>query len=78
MTDNTGVALEKVISRFDYDASNNLIYLGMALPGTATSAAGWQIRSFTYTGANLTSTLYAGGSRQFVQIWDNRVALAYS
>lgn len=78
MTSNTGEPIEKCIFYFDYDGSSNLLYLGMALPATATSAATWQIRKFLYTGANLTSTLYAGGTRQFNNIWDNRASLSYS
>jgi len=78
VTDPTGVPVEKCIFQFDYDGANNLLYLGMALPAVATSAAFWQIRKFTYTGANLTSVLYAGGVRTFTNIWDNRASYSYS
>ena len=66
------------IDEKDFDGSGNLIYFGLANPGSATSAASWQIRKITWTGANPTSTRYAGGSRGFTNIWDNRAGLSYS
>jgi len=68
----------RYISEMAYDGANNLIYFGQADPGTATSAAAWQVRSFTYVGANLTAVLYSNGSRAFNAIWDNRASLSYS
>jgi hypothetical protein len=67
-------------TEFDYDAASppNLVYFGIAVPGTATSAAGWQIRKFTTSGSNPTSMLWAGGSGAFTNIWDNRAGLTYS
>ena len=67
-------------TEFDYDAAAtpNLVYLGLAVPGTATSAAAWQIRKFTTSGSNPTSMLWAGGSGTFTNIWDNRASLTYS
>ena len=62
-----------------FDGANNPIYIGRAVPGTATSAAAWQIRKLTYDGSNNPLTiLFAGGVPTFTAIWDNRAALSYS
>lgn len=62
-----------------YDGSSNPIYIGIAKPGTATSAAFWQIRKLTFDGGNnVTSIKYASGSPDFNQIWDDRAGLSYS
>ena len=65
-------------TEMDFDGSGNLIYFGLANPGSATSAASWQIRKITWTGGNPVSSLYAGGSRAFTNIWDSRVGYSYS
>lgn len=62
----------------DYDGSGNLLYLALAAPGTASSAAGWWIRKFAVSGTNIVSGLSANGSLVFNQIYDNRVGLSYS
>lgn len=65
--------------RFEYDGSNNLVYYGSAPVGTATSDAGWQIVNLAYDGSNnLVSYLYANGSSQYDQVWDDRAGLSYS
>lgn len=67
------------IAEGDYDASGNLIYWGLAAPGTAVGAASWQIRRLDYSaGGNLLDMLYANGSRSFNQAWTGRAALSYS
>jgi hypothetical protein len=68
------------ISAFDWDAASppNVIYIGLAVPGTAKSDAKWQIRKMTYSGSNMDQTLYANGNRLFNNVWNNRAALAYS
>lgn len=65
------------IQRYAYTAGN-LEFVGVALPGTATDVAGWQVRKFSYTGGNLDSVLWADGNRQFDNIWDDRDTLVYS
>lgn len=61
----------------DYDANGNLTYLGIATPGTLTSAASWQIKKLSYNGSgNLTSITWAD-SGAFSQIWDNHTGLTY-
>jgi YD repeat-containing protein len=70
---------ESFIKRFGYDVSNNLIYEGSAVPGTATSAAAWAIRKYTYDGSgNATGINWAGGNTLMVNIWDNAASLSYS
>jgi len=66
---------------YEYDASNNPIYLGKAPPGSSskTDKSIWQIRKQTYDASNnLTRIEYANGSREFNFIWDNRASLSYS
>jgi len=57
---------------------NNLIYIGRAAPGTASSAAKWQIKKLTYSGNNLTATGYASGDDAFIYVWDDRAGYSYS
>ncbi len=65
--------------RFDYAANGCLIYLGLAVPGTASSAAIWQIRRFTYDSQNnLETILMADGNVEFDNVWDDRASLSYS
>jgi hypothetical protein len=61
-----------------YDASGFIIYLGKAAPGTATTATGWQIQKFTYSGTNVTKIEWAGGSPNFDKVWDDRSSYSYS
>ena len=69
---------EENIRRLDYDGNHNVIYAGVAEPGTAASAAGWAIQRYTYTAGDLTLVEWAGGTRRMGSIWDNRAGLAYS
>lgn len=65
-------------TQIEFDGSGNPIYIGIAATGSATSSAKWQIRKLTWTASNPTSIQWAGGTRLFNNIWDNRAALAYS
>lgn len=59
----------------EIDEGATYTYVGKAAPGTATSAAGWQIvRLENATG----STRLAEGNNQFAHVWDNRAGLSYS
>lgn len=78
-----GVQVDKPYTQYTtemaYDANGNMIYYGIAIPGTALSAAAWQIRKLDYDASgNLLDVLYANGSRAFSNVWNNRVALSYS
>jgi len=76
------IAAEWVIQytqQFDYDADGNVIYIGRADIGTATTAALWQIRKMTYSAAgDLLTIQFAKGDDGYTNIWDNRASLAYS
>lgn len=68
-----------LISKYDYVGGTNIIYIGVSMPGTATSKGEWQIFKVTYDGnENITDILAAGGNNVYDGIWDNRAALSYS
>jgi len=77
-----GVPVTKTISepndeayQTQIDDTGTVVYIGKAVSGAATSAASFQIKRVTSaTGV----TLWAGGTKAFNQIWDNRAALSYS
>ena len=80
-TDNEGTPTGRMTIKAENDANTpfNVIYYGEAPPGTATAAARWAIRKFTYdANGNMTAQQWAGGSRSFTNIWDNRGGLSYS
>lgn len=52
-------------------------YLGEAVPGTATSAAGWRIKKIDETSAPDLTIKYAG-TGAFDQVWNNRTSLSYA
>jgi len=57
--------------------STGVYYIGKAVPGTAVSAAAWQIKKID------TNTLamdkgYAGGAATFVNVWNSRAGYTYS
>ena len=67
------------IELFDYVGGTNPIYIGMAVPGTATATAGWQLRKLAYdANGNVTSILHANGVADFTNVWDSRAAYSYS
>jgi len=55
------------------------VYIGYAAPGTAKSAAAWQIRTLTYDAAhNVTDVQFAGGVNDYTKVWNDRATYAYS
>lgn len=70
---------QPITERWDYDVNNNMIYHGVAIPGSATSAAVWFVEKYTYDGNNR-ATLHelADGNDLADNIWDNRASLTYS
>lgn len=52
------------------------MYIGRALPGTATSGAFWQIQRLT-VGATALQLSYADSSVYFDKIWDDRASYTY-
>jgi len=64
-------------------SGTNLIYKGAARPGSATSAAVWQICKITYSGANLVQVDWpedsnGGASEEYVFVWDDRATYTYN
>jgi hypothetical protein len=66
------------VQRIDYTAGGLPLYIGFAVPGSASSAAVWQIKKITYSGSNITVVEFADGDTKFDNIWDNRTSLSYS
>jgi len=63
----------------NYDpVSSTTAYLGMAVVGSAGSAAVWQIRRLTFSAGGGVITAYADGDNLFNNVWDDRLSLSYS
>jgi hypothetical protein len=58
------------------EATATITYVGVAAPGTATSAASWRIKRLDSTSGLI--VLYADANTNFDNIWDNRAALSYT
>ena len=64
--------------RMEYDASDNPIYIGKALPGTAGTASAWQLKYLTYDASgNCIAIQYAGGTEDFLFKWTLRASYTY-
>lgn len=62
----------------EYNADNNPIYIGEALPGTAKNATEWRIRKIIYdANQNPIDIQWANSSKKFEFIWDNRANYTY-
>ena len=70
--------VDNFTQRIAYNASNLTEYIGLAKPGTATSAASWQIKKLVYSGSLVTEILFADGDTNFDNVWDDRTSLSYS
>ena len=57
--------------------NDNLIYQGEAQPGTLSSAAGWRIKKLIIGNDGDVDTLWAGGTAEYVNVWNDRAALSY-
>lgn len=66
----------KYASRYA-EASATVAYAGAAEPGSATSAASWQIQRLTFSGNDVVVE-FADGDADFDNVWDNRASLSYS
>jgi len=63
----------------EYDLANNPIYVGEAQPGTIEDASGWRIKKITYDASNNpTDIKWAGGTRDFNKVWDDRDTYIYT
>jgi YD repeat-containing protein len=57
----------------------NPVYVGEAIPGTATSKAEWRIKRLTYDASdNPVTILWASGTVAFKHKWDDRASYDYS
>lgn len=64
---------------FEYDGSNNLIFMGRTPAGRSKSEAQWQIKKFTYdVDGNLLDIQWAEGTGNFDKIWNDRDSFEYS
>ncbi len=59
------------------DVGSGVCYVGKAAPGTATSAASWQVFRLTEASGDLTM-VWADGDADFNNVWDDRASLSYS
>lgn len=70
---------EEFLMLADYVGGTDAIYIGKAVPGSATSDEKWKIRKFTYDGNhNILSILFADGVAAYDKIWDDRADYDYS
>lgn len=60
------------------DAGSSITYIGKALPGTATSSAGWQISQLNEASTPDFTLKYADGTAAFTKVWDSRASYSYS
>lgn len=60
--------------RNDTTTDTNLVYLGKAEPGTATSAASWQIKRYNKSAGHMS---FADDATTFTKVWDNRSTYGY-
>jgi hypothetical protein len=74
-----GGKVAEYTTEIDQDASTpTLAYVGRAFPGSAKSAAVWQIRKLTFGADGDLGTTWADGNAAFDNIWDDRASLSYS
>ncbi len=60
------------------DSEGKAIFIGLATPGSAKSAAAWQIKKITYDGNSAATDIqFANSSTAFNQIWDDRSGLSF-
>ncbi len=78
----TAVAMEiaQYTKKVDFVDSSDLIYIGEATPGTATSAASWRIQRInTNDGTNNDIAIqWADGNANFDNVWDDHLTITYS
>ena len=55
-----------------------MTYIGKALLTTLKSASSWQIMRIDDSGTVTIINQFAGGSADFVNVWDNRASFTYS
>lgn len=73
ITGSVSSASEPYAIRMDDGAT--YLYVGKAVPGSATASAVWQIQRITQAD---TTVVWADGDASFNNVWDNHAALSYS
>lgn len=74
-----GTYVYPLTTMVDYQGGQAAIYVGYAIPGSATSLSMWSIQFITYDGnGNTLSTQWSPNYNSFGDIWDNRTLLSYS
>lgn len=58
----------------DTTTDTNLVYLGKAVAGTATSSAAWQIKRYNKSAGTMT---FADDITTFTKTWDSRTSYSY-
>lgn len=61
-------------ARNDTTSDTNLVYLGKALPGSATSDAAWQIKRYNKSAGYMS---FADDETTFTKTWDARASYSY-
>lgn len=65
--------------QMDFDLNGNVIYYGIANPGSNITDTVWQIKKLVYSGTgNLLQVLWPNGQPTFVNAWSGRTGLTYS
>lgn len=65
--------------RTEYNASNQPVYVGLAVPGKAETDAAWQIVLYEYDeSGNVTKKTFAAGEPGFAYKWSLRASYTYS
>jgi hypothetical protein len=59
------------------DTEGQFIYIGEAVPGTATSESKWRIKRVNQQAGDDYEIIWANGAADFDKIWDNRLTLTY-
>lgn len=77
VTNPDGSAINSAIydKRLDDTTTLNMIYIGEAVPGTATSAATWRIKRLNVA---IGLIIEWSGNGDFTQVWNNRASLTYN
>jgi hypothetical protein len=67
------------IQRIEYDSNGFVIYVGLAVPGSAESSLVWQIKKFTNNSMGQSTAInFADGNLNFDNRWDQRDTYSYS
>ncbi len=73
-----GIDMNRYTKLVDTTDDENFIYIGEAVPGTATASASWKIQRVDKTNAPDLEIKFANGSSDYDQVWDNRTSHTYS